>query len=136
MLSIIGTFFGVNKFALIAVAVAFIAGGYLGWHEKGLRISAILSSQAQAHAEACTKAQNITKEKNDELVSARNRIASNLERYKRLHPSSCIYLAIDGKLQPSEGQYAGVHGINTDTLRDYAALCETYRSELIVCSKK
>ena len=123
-----------NKIALIGIA--FVIGGAVGWHQKSLRVPALLEAQRQADAKACNEAQTITKEKNDALVSARDRIASDLARFKRLQPDACLNLAVDGKLYPNTGEHAGVHGINTATLREYAALCETYRSELMVCSNQ
>lgn len=132
--NIISDFFGVNKFALIAVVVASAAGGYLGWHERALREPAILIAQEQVDAKACTTAQATTKEQNDELTKDRDRIAGDAARYKRLHPDACYNFARDGQLQPGGEQHADVHGISTDWLRDYAALCETYRSELMVCT--
>lgn len=123
-----------SKIALVAVAVSFAAGGYLGWHERALREPAIIDAQKKADSKACSDAQAITKEKNDALTADRDRIAADAARYKRMHPDACLYLSRDGKLLTGGDQHAGLPGISTDWLRDYAALCETYRSEVIVCT--
>lgn len=123
-----------GKSWFIAVGVAFAFGSVVGWYQKSLRVPALLEAQRVADVKTCKEAQSITKETNDELVIARNRIAADLERHKRMQRNTCVHFTVNGKLQSGEGQHAGVHGVNTDTLRDYAALCETYRSELIVCS--
>lgn len=128
-------FFGVNRFVFAAVLVAFLAGGAIGWHQKSLRIPALLEAQKTADATACLKEQTITKERNDALIKERNRIAADAARYKRMHRDTCIYPAGAGKLQSTGGEHANLHGISTDWLRDYAALCETYRVELIDCAR-
>jgi hypothetical protein len=129
------SFFGVNRFVFAAVLVAFLAGGAIGWHQKSLRIPALLEAQKTADAEACLKEQNNTKERNDALIKERNRIAADAARYKRMHRNACIYPTGAGKLQPTGGEHADVHGISAEWLHDYAALCETYRVELIDCAQ-
>jgi len=121
------------KTAGIAAGVAFAVGFGSGLYVYSLRVPSLLESQKKADAKACKAEQDKTKEANDALVKDRDRIARDAARYKRLHPNTCLYPAGEGKLQPVAGEHAGVHGISTDWLRDYAAVCETLRSELAVC---
>ncbi len=123
-----------SKIALAAVAIAFATGGYLGWHERVLREPDMIAAQVTADTKACSAAQAITKGQNDELVKDRNRIAADAARYKLQHPNTCLYFTDAGQLRSTTNQHAGVHGISTDWLRDYAAVCETLRSELATCS--
>lgn len=119
---------------LAAGAVLLLSGSYTGWHERALREPAMINGQKNADIAACTEVQAKTKGENDALTKDRDRIAADAARYKLQHPNQCYILTNDGKLQPSGNQHAGMHGISSNWLRDYAALCETYRSELIVCT--
>jgi hypothetical protein len=125
----------VSQYAVQAIVIIALMGGafWLGWHEKSLRIPALIEAQKAADAAACTKEQAKTKELNDALIKNRNRIAADAAKYKRLHPNECYNLQGGGQLHPAGDEHAGVHGISTDWLRDYAALSETYRSELDAC---
>lgn len=123
-----------SKLALAAVGVAFVAGGVLGWHEKALRVPALLEGQRQADAKLCTDYQTTLKERNDALIQERARIAANAARYKLQHPEACLYNDGKGQLQPRGDGHAGVHGVSTSWLRDYAALCRTHQVELRDCA--
>jgi hypothetical protein len=123
------------KIWLAVVLVAFLAGGAIGWHQKSLRIPALLEAQKTADAEACSKEQSNTKERNDALIKERNRIAADAARYKRLYRNTCVYPTREGELQHTGGEHANVHGISAEWLSDYAAVCETYRIELIDCAR-
>lgn len=125
-----------SVWSVYASVILIIAGGsgYLGWHERALREPDMLASQQSADTKACSNAQAITKGENDALNADRNRIAADAARYKLRHPETCIYPARTSKLQPGGGQHAILYGISTDWLRDYSAVCETYRSEVMVCT--
>lgn len=123
-----------TKLALIGVAVALVGGVVIGWHECALREPAKIEAQKLADTKSCSAAQAITKGENDALQNDHARIAADLARYKRLHPDSCLYFTESGQLQSAAGQHANLHGISTGWLRDYAALCETLRSELSICT--
>ena len=132
----IGTAFLPSSWPVYAGVLLIAVGGsgYLGWHERALREPAMLTGQKNADSKACKDAQDITTGENDALTNDRDRIAADAAKYKRLHPDACLYLSNDGKLFTGRDKHAAVHGISTDWLRDYAALCETYRSELMVCT--
>lgn len=119
---------------MIVFTVALATGFWTGWHERVLREPAMITAQQVADTKACNNAQATTKGENDELVRARNRIAADATKYKRLHPDTCLYFADTGELRSVANKYAGMHGISTGWLRDYAALCEDLRSELAIGS--
>ncbi len=82
---------------------------------------------------ACESQKKLTQEANDALQTTNEAIAAKLAAAKRLHPAHCV--AIAGNLAIDSGggpEHAGLHGISSDWLRDYAARCELYRSEVIV----
>lgn len=86
---------------------------------------------------SCEASKTITKEANDELQRNRDTIAAKLARARRVQ-SRCVPVASS---KPDvikagagyDGSNAG--GIRTEWLLDYAAQCETYRSERIVLEK-
>lgn len=121
-------------FVLVAIAVAFAGGGYLGWHERVLREPAILEAQRAADVAGCAKVQKVAKDQNDELTKDRDRIARDASRYRMQHPITCIVPANGGKLQPGGPEHAEVHGRSSEWYRSFADVCELYRSEVMVCS--
>ena len=97
------------------------------------RREAALSEQHDLLTKSCNDDKQKAKEANDALQQTAADISSKLATYKRLHPSSCI-LPGTGKAEPSAGGagHAGGDGIDTGTLRDFAAQCETYRQQRII----
>lgn len=120
-----------------AYLVSFVAGGAIGWHEKSVRVPALLEAQQTTDKEQCAKAQKITKDANDALTKSRNTIAANLSTYKLQHPSTCVSVAPSTSVPASGGQYAGANGkgLSSDWLREYASIAETYRSQFTVCTQ-
>lgn len=92
-----------------------------------------VAAQIAADKAACASAQAITKEANDELQKNHNAIASKLDALKLQHPSACVSVGSGPKLSSGRTKHAGQNGISTDWLRDYAAECEVYRSEVTTC---
>ncbi len=86
----------------------------------------------------CKADQTITKEANDDLQKKYDSIAGKLAASKRMHPARCIIPAPSKTIASSGGNgHAGQNGtgLSTDWLRDYAAECETYRSQRISLEK-
>ena len=122
------------KLVAISAALAGVVGFSIGWHEKALRVPALLEAQKKADVKLCTEIQDKLKERNDALTNERNRIAARAAAYKLQHPNTCLYDNGQGQLQPRGDGHAGVHGISTDWIRDYAALCRTHQVELEDCA--
>jgi len=122
-----------SKTWLIAIAVAFALGGALGWHERALRIPALLEAQKVADAKECDKDKQITRKANDELQKDRDSIAQRAADYKRLHPMRCVIPTSSPELLSGGRGYANKNGISSDWLREYAAEAELYRRQLITC---
>lgn len=126
------------KAAAIALGVGLVAGGIIGWHEKALRVPALLQAQMKADTKQCNAEKAITRKTNDQLQNDNTRIASALAEYKRLHPVSPVIPAGQPQLRGSGAQCAGGNGAvagSTDNFREYAARCELYRSSVIACQQ-
>lgn len=128
------SFFTTGKYWLIAIAVAFAAGGWIGWHERFLREPAMIEAQKTADVAECKAAQIITKEANNALQKNRDAIIKRLTALK-LQPASCMPVSGSAELRGSGREHAGQNGggLSSDWLRDYAGECELYRSEVIAC---
>lgn len=133
--------FGLNPYLVLgfiaALLASFAAGGALGWHEKEIRVPALLEAQQTADHEACAKVQQLTKDANDALQKDRNDIARKLAAYKLRQRPPVMPVTSAANISAGGPQHAGQNGavITADTLRDYAAEAEQYRSELMVCTK-
>lgn len=124
------------KLVLISAALAGLGGFALGWHEKALRVPALLEAQKQADKEQCDLEKATTRRANEKLQADRDRITGDLTRYKRLHPTSCVIPARQSELRSGGAEYARGDGKvagTTDDFRDYAATAERYRSDLLTC---
>lgn len=112
------------------IAVALGVWQVLDWREKAHRTEAAESAR-DAAIEQCAKDKLVTKETNDALQKSRDDIARRLADLKRMRPAQCVPIA--SATHPTDGgwQYAGSNGVDSDTLRDYAAQCESYRAELL-----
>lgn len=121
--------------ALGALLVSFAGGGLLGWHERGIRVPAELTEQQDVDAKECQQAQQLTKGANDALQKDRDAISVQLDTYKLLHPPTCVRVTgtPNNPIGGTEHATADGESINTGFLRDYAAKCEEYRGEVIVC---
>ena len=122
-----------------AAALAILITGFcVGWHEKALRVPALLEAQKAEDVNACTQAQQTTKEANDALQKDRDDIAARLASLKLQHPAACVPVACKAHIPARGDEHAGQDGagfgLNTDWLRDYAAEAELYRSQLMVCT--
>lgn len=118
-----------------ALLVSFIGGGLLGWHEKTIRVPALLEGQQSVDQQECQKAQLITKGVNDVLQKERDDIARKLALVKLQHPATCVPVTASPKLPSTGSEYAGQNGssLSSDWLRDFAAEGEQYRQELGSC---
>lgn len=114
------------SFLLHTIDVSFIEAS---WRHK-------LDDQKIALEKQCNDDKAITKGTNDDLQKAYDSIAGKLAASKRMQPARCVIPA-SGKAEPPAGgaEHAGQNGISTDWLRDYAAECETYRSQRIGLEK-
>ena len=95
-----------------------------------------ISAQILADQNQCNADKEKTRIANDKLQTERDHIAAALATYKRLHPVRRIVPAEQPELRRDRAEYAGRDGAvagNSDDFRDYAARCETYRTELITC---
>jgi hypothetical protein len=134
-MNIVGLITG-SKNWLIACGVCLMVGFGVGWHEKALRVPALLEAQKKADAKQCETEKQTTRKANDTLQNDRDRIAADLARYKRLHPRSCVIPARQSDVREGGAEYAGGNGVvagTTDDFRDFAATCERYRSEVMTC---
>lgn len=116
-------------------AIAFIG---MAWKINDWRVAASQLDQANTNLDRvisqCEIDKKTTKEAYDALEAARDRINADLTRYKRVHPATCVVPGESSDSFQSGSQHAGVHGVSSDWFRDYAAVCELYRSEVIVLS--
>lgn len=122
-------------YALVALAL-FAAGSLTGWHERVLREPAMLEAQKTADNKQCNIDKQKTKEINDEIVKDRDAIAARLSALKLQHPMRCVPVTGKTKLPAGGREHAGQNGgsVSSDELRDYAAECEGYRTEVIACT--
>lgn len=121
--------------AIGALLVSFISGGVLGWHEKAIRVPALLEAQQTTDQKECTKAQQLTKEANNVLQKNRDSIARKLAALRLQHPSTCVRVSSPSELPVSGDGHAGQNGsgLSTDWLREYAADAESNRKSIIEC---
>lgn len=95
-----------------------------------------LDDQKIALEKQCKADQAITKGINDDLQKNYDSIARKLATVKRVQPARCIIpTTSEAFVAPGGSGHAGQNGISTDWLRDYAAECETYRSQRIGLEK-
>lgn len=116
--------------ALLSVFIAF------GVHKYDSAVAArrqalAVAAQLEADVKTCNADKAITKEANDALQKDRDTIAKRLAALKLQHPASCVPIPGHAIALDSGGEHAGQNGISSDWLRDYAAECEGYRSEVI-----
>lgn len=102
----------------------------LVWREKANQLAGVKSALS-----SCQTNQTLTKEANDALQKERDTIAGRLARAKRVQQSRCVPVSNASNTQPTRAEHAGSNGISSDWLLDYAAQCETYRSERIILEK-
>lgn len=122
--------------AIGLLLASFIGGGFLGWHEKSIRVPAELQSQEVVDALECSKAQQLTKVENDQLQKDRDGIADKLSTLQLQQPPTCVRVASSPDISNSGAKHAGQdgNGISSIWLRKYAAEAEQYRSEVTVCN--
>lgn len=120
--------------ALVAVIVAFIAGGVVGYEYRAGKVPAELLAQQNTDVSECQKVQQVTKVENDKLQKDRDDIAAQLALSLR-QPSTCVRVASSPVIPSSGAKYAkhDGNGINSSWLRQFAATCESYRTEVSVC---
>lgn len=121
--------------AVGAFLMSFLAGGILGWHEKAIRVPAMLEAQQTTDKQACAAAQALTKETNDALQKSRRAISAKLAAYKLQHPSTCVSVTSTTNVPNSGAEHAGSNGtgLNSDWLRYFAATAEQYRAQIAMC---
>lgn len=119
------------------VLIAFLAGGALGYFYSQDGIPAIKLAQQQADMKECRASQQITKDANDDIQKNSTVIADKLASNELQHPATCVSVAGTADVSANRPKHAGSNGkaINSNWLRAFAAQCETYRSELLVCTK-
>lgn len=133
---ILGLFTGGKWVMTLALlAVVFAVGGMIGWHERVLREPGMLDEQKKSDNQQCNTDKLITKEANDDLQKDRDAISAKLAALELQHPATCIPVTGKAQLPAGTGQHAGQNGagVSSDWLREYAAECEGYRSEVTTC---
>lgn len=121
---------------IVTIIVSLGGGGIVGWHERAVRVPAELTAQMNTDQANCEKAQQVTKDANDALQKDHDSIAAKLRSLKLQHNSTVVVPVTSGANLSGRGnQHAGQNGnaLSTDTLRDYAAEAEQYRSQFVVC---
>lgn len=124
--------------AIIAgLLMSFTGGGLLGWHEKALRVPALLDAQKTTDQTACATAQQLTKDTNDGIQKSDTYITQRAAALGLQHPSACVRASSRTHIPASGPQHAGQDGavIDTGQLRAYAADAETYRTNLSECTE-
>lgn len=128
--------FFLTNWRLFAIGAAIIACFGAGWHVRGLsdasKLQSALAAQESVLHKQCDDEKQVTKGANDALQKNLATISAKLAAAKRMHPSLCIR-PVTGVAKPaaSGGELTRQNGISSDWLRDFAAECETYRSEVI-----
>lgn len=137
--SILGRLFGsfLGNWKIFTIAASLLIGLY-AWHI--IKVDALkaqqvtdLADQKKTLDDACDHDKQITTGAQNALQDDRDRIAAGLIKYKRLHPNQCV-VAISSSgagITSSRAQHAGSYGVASDALRDFAADCEQYRSEVL-----
>lgn len=128
-------FIATSKYWLLAMVMLSLGAFAMGWHEKALRVPALIEDQKTSDLKACNIDKQITRKANYELQKDRDAIAQRAADYKRLHPMRCVIPANSSDVRAGGDGHAGQDGagLSTDWLRDYAAECNLYRSEVISC---
>lgn len=122
-------------YALIALGL-FTAGGATGWHEKALRVPALLEEQKTADNKQCETDKQTTKEATDALQKNRDDLAQRLGALKLQHPATCVAVTGAPDLQHRGNRSAGHNGLSSDWLYTFAAdQCSNYWRQLKVCDK-
>ncbi len=121
----------------IALLTAVLSLFGFGWHSRGQwdesRLKDALSAQVITLQAQCAEEQKLTKGANDALQKSVFDITAKLNTAKRVHHSLCVRPISGVAEHPAGGrEHAGQNGISTDWLRDFAAECEQYRSEVII----
>ena len=102
---------------------------------------AALIAQRVEDQKQCDMDKNLTKEANDALQKDRDTIAARLNSLLMQHPAGCVMPVPHSSQLPSSGkgkhagQNGGRAGVSTDWLREFAAECEGYRTEVEACTK-
>lgn len=122
--------------AAAAFALSFLLNTVEVDHIEAKQRQALADQKTQLE-QKCKDDQAITKGANDELQKKYNSIAGKLAASKRLQPAHCIIVASSGEtISAGSGVgHAGQNGISTDWLYEYAAECETYRTQRISLEK-
>ncbi len=123
---------------LFAISAGF--SFWLGWHICGVYAKAhekqVLASQAEQLTLQCETDKKTTMEANNALRDKISNINERLISLKRVQPSKCVAIApeLADNTAGGEREYARQNGkgINSDWLRDFAAECEVYRTEVIL----
>jgi hypothetical protein len=103
----------------------------MSWRNEALKVPSLNAALSECQA-AGTK----TKEINDDLQKERERIASRLATIKRMHSNRCLtILSHTGDAGAGHAGRDGTITGTTDDFREYAARCNTYRSERIALEK-
>lgn len=126
----------INSRKLLGYGLVFVIVFTLGWQGRGLiaerRLKSALASQQEALVKQCNENQRITEEANANLQTKLSAIGKRLAASKRL-PATCVTVnPVMAEHPTSGGKYAGQNGLRSDWLREYAAECETYRTEVIL----
>ena len=118
--------------ALAAILCLLVMWQVSRWRDKAHELDGVKSALS-----SCEASKTVTKEANDELQRDRDTIAAKLARARRVQ-SRCVPVASGKPVTIKVGaEHAGsnARGLRTEWLLDYAAQCETYRSERIVLEK-
>ncbi len=96
-----------------------------------------LKQQKTQLEKTCADDKATTERGQHELQTRYDDITGKLAAAKRMQPSRCVVPTITGTAHaPAVGpEHAGQNGISSDWLRDYAAECESYRSDRIALEK-
>ena len=114
---------------MILVPAVILALQVLSWRNQALQLPKVKSALS-----SCESGKALTKETNDALQKDRDIIARKLASVKRMQPMSCVTPSRKPDLIYAGREYARTDGAvagTSDDFRDYAAECETYRSERI-----
>lgn len=125
----------INLLSNIRIWIAiggFVAGGWAAHQWDAWALKSALSEQETTLVKQCDAQKKITEEANNALQKDRDTIAAKLASSKLLQPAKCVSVASVANHTSSGGEHAGQNGVRSDWLYEYAAECETYRSEVIL----
>lgn len=94
-----------------------------------------LESQKNSIISQCKQVQQVTEIANAKLSSDRDALNTRLNALRVRYDNQCVPIANATNIRASGARHATTHGIDANSLLNYAGEAEIYREQLIVCEK-